>query len=352
LQWSANVAAITEVPPVALLPNFLVQRKVLKPFRFHTGGTILAAKLAMERGWAINIGGGFHHCSANKGGGFCAYADITLAIRFLVDRHDLKKAMIIDLDAHQGNGHERDFMDNSNVYILDVYNRGIYPHDGFAKRAIKRKVELGFYTEDTEYLHLVRKHVEGALNEFTPDIVVYNAGTDILDGDPLGCLSISPQGIIERDQIVFQKCRTRGIPVMMVTSGGYQKTTARIIADSVLNLRALSLITCDEAESCPPPPEPVQTAMSRSVSETGIWARFRRSTNNCMNMSRSRTQEGLDKISENETRLSELNLSHLGKEMKTDPTDGNKITVVNEATEALESDNELNVTVAAESALS
>ena len=55
----------------------------------------------MERGWAINIGGGFHHCSANKGGGFCAYADIALAIRFLVDRHDLKKAMIIDLDAHQ-----------------------------------------------------------------------------------------------------------------------------------------------------------------------------------------------------------------------------------------------------------
>lgn len=100
--------------------------------------------------------------------------------------------------------------------------------------------------------------------------------------------------------------------------------------------------------------KPVQTAMSRSVSETGIWARFRRSTNNCMNMSRSRTQEGLDKISENETRLSELNLSHLGKEMNTEtvPTDGNKITVVNEATEALESDNELNVTVAAESALS
>lgn len=52
-------------------------------FRYQTGGTILAGKLALDRGWAINIGGGFHHCSAERGGGFCAYADITLLIRFL-----------------------------------------------------------------------------------------------------------------------------------------------------------------------------------------------------------------------------------------------------------------------------
>ncbi len=65
---------------------------------------------------------------------------------------------------------------------------------------------------------------------------------------------MSLQGIIERDQIVFQKARTRGIPIVMVTSGGYQRRTARIIADSLLNLRALSLIVCDEAENCPPPP--------------------------------------------------------------------------------------------------
>ena len=97
----------------------------------------------MERGWAINLGGGFHHCCAEKGGGFCAYADITLAIRFLqrllpdsapATHQVARKAMIIDLDAHQGNGHERDFMNDKSVYILDIYNRGIYPHDGFAKR--------------------------------------------------------------------------------------------------------------------------------------------------------------------------------------------------------------------------
>ncbi|XP_076469120.1 histone deacetylase 11-like isoform X2 [Babylonia areolata] len=278
LKWSMTVAGITEIPPVALLPNFIVQKKVLRPFRYQTGGTILAGKLAMERGWAINVGGGFHHCSSDRGGGFCAYADITLALRFLFERVEgVARAMIVDLDAHQGNGHERDFMEDRRVYILDIYNRGIYPHDGFAKRAIKRRVELEHFTEDKEYLSLLRKHLEGALNEFTPDVIVYNAGTDILDGDPLGNLSISAQGIIERDQIVFQKARTRGIPVMMVTSGGYMRETARIIANSILNLKQVGLIPCEEAENCPLPSADMNNAASlpRSRSEGGLLSRLR-----------------------------------------------------------------------------
>ncbi|XP_060604311.1 histone deacetylase 11-like, partial [Ruditapes philippinarum] len=165
LKWSMTVAGITEVPPVALLPNFIVQRKVLRPFRYQTGGTILAARLAMERGWGINIGGGFHHCSSEKGGGFCAYADITLAVKFLFanNKEKIMKAMIVDLDAHQGNGHERDFMNDDSVYIMDVYNRGIYPHDGYAKRAIKKKVELTHGTADKEYLEKVEINLDSAL---------------------------------------------------------------------------------------------------------------------------------------------------------------------------------------------
>ncbi|XP_005052896.1 PREDICTED: histone deacetylase 11 isoform X1 [Ficedula albicollis] len=247
-RWSFVVATITEIPPVAFLPNFVVQRKVLKPLRTQTGGTIMAGKLAVDRGWAINVGGGFHHCSSDKGGGFCAYADITLAIKFLFERvQGVSRATIIDLDAHQGNGHERDFMDDPRVYIMDAYNRYIYPGDGFAKRAIKRRVELEWGTEDAEYLQKVQTHVEGALNEFQPDIVVYNAGTDVLDGDPLGGLAISPQGIVKRDEVVFRAARSRGVPVLMVTSGGYQKRTARIIADSILNLHGLGLLAGGQA---------------------------------------------------------------------------------------------------------
>lgn len=107
-------------------------------------------------------------------------------------------------------------------------------------------MELDWGTEDDEYLGKVELHTEGALNEVRPDIIVYNAGTDILDGDPLGGLAISPQGIVKRDEIVFRAARRRGIPILMVTSGGYQKRTARIIADSIINLRRQGLIGGNE----------------------------------------------------------------------------------------------------------
>ncbi|EGV97708.1 Histone deacetylase 11, partial [Cricetulus griseus] len=198
LKWSFVVATITEIPPVIFLPNFLVQRKVLRPLRTQTGGTIMAGKLAVERGWAINVGGGFHHCSSDRGGGFCAYADITLAIK---------------------------------VVICVSF-----------PEAIRRKVELEWGTEDEEYLEKVERNVRRSLQEHLPDVVVYNAGTDVLEGDRLGGLSISPAGIVKRDEVVFRLVRAHDIPILMVTSGGYQKRTARIIADSILNLHDLGLI--------------------------------------------------------------------------------------------------------------
>uniref|UniRef100_T1IVB9 Histone deacetylase 11 n=1 Tax=Strigamia maritima TaxID=126957 RepID=T1IVB9_STRMM len=245
LKSSFTVAQITEVPPVLLLPNCVVQKQVLSPFRFQTGGTILAGKLALTRGWAINIGGGFHHCCANNGGGFCAYADITLCIKYIFgdDQNRITSAMIVDLDAHQGNGHERDFKSDRRVYIMDVYNRHIYPKDHDAKEAIDRKVELNCEVEDEEYLNKVKVNLEAALSEFTPQIIIFNAGTDILKGDGLGLLSVSAEGIIKRDELVFSNARKRNIPIVMVTSGGYQKQTARVIADSILNLKSKGLIT-------------------------------------------------------------------------------------------------------------
>lgn len=94
-----------------------------------TGGSILAACLAIKRGWAINLSGGFHHASWDKGGGFCIYPDISLTIHYLKTRLGIKKIMIIDLDAHQGNGYEKDFVIDEDVYIVDCYNHKIYPSD-------------------------------------------------------------------------------------------------------------------------------------------------------------------------------------------------------------------------------
>ncbi|BES90983.1 Histone deacetylase domain [Nesidiocoris tenuis] len=241
LKWGCNVAKIAEIPWLVFVPNMIIQRCYLRPMRYQTNGTIVAGKLAMERGWSINIGGGFHHCSKDEGGGFCPYADITLLIQYILETYSerAKKVMVVDLDAHQGNGYEKDFKGNKKVFILDVYNRNIYPQDKDAKEAISCKVELQHYTVDYEYLDEVERSLERSLSSFHPDLIVYNAGTDILDGDPLGRLSVSPKGVIKRDQIVFMKARERAVPIVMLTSGGYLKESAKVIADSIVNLHDL-----------------------------------------------------------------------------------------------------------------
>ena len=96
----------------------------------------------------MNLSGGFHHASTGGGGGFCIYPDITLIVHYLRSRMDKKKIMIIDLDAHQGNGYERDFLDDHGVYIIDFYNHSIYPNDTTAKKAISRDVAVGGKTHD------------------------------------------------------------------------------------------------------------------------------------------------------------------------------------------------------------
>lgn len=273
----------------SLLPEFLVLNRVLRSFRFQTGGTVLALRLAIDRGWAINIGGGFHHCCATRGGGFCPYADVTLAIRFLFETiAKMKKVMIIDLSAHQGNGLGRDFLNDERVYIFDAYNRDVYPHDGFAKRGIRCKVELRSKMADTEYLHLIRRGLDKALGQFEPDLVVYIAGTDVLEGDLAGCLSISPEGLIERDQLVFIKVRSLGIPIAMVSGGGYHSTSARVMADSILNLENVGLISSlqmKKAKSTLLLPKPIFVKSDASSHEIlashqegrldGFWDRFR-----------------------------------------------------------------------------
>eukprot|EP00252_Welwitschia_mirabilis_P011934 TRINITY_DN2654_c0_g1_i2.p1 TRINITY_DN2654_c0_g1~~TRINITY_DN2654_c0_g1_i2.p1 ORF type:complete len:377 (-),score=68.42 TRINITY_DN2654_c0_g1_i2:208-1245(-) len=242
LKSSANVSIIVEVPPVALLPNAIVNWRVLRPFKKQVGGTVLAGKLAIEQGWSINIGGGFHHCSSNRGGGFCVYADISLCIQFAFAKLGISRVMIIDLDAHQGNGHERDFANDERVYILDMYNSDIYPLDFTARSYINQRVELWSGIKTDEYLKVLDKELKVAQDAFSPQMIIYNAGTDILNGDPLGRMRVDPKGVIERDERVFAFAAKNKVPIVMVTSGGYMKSSAQVIAESIINLFEKKLI--------------------------------------------------------------------------------------------------------------
>ncbi|BFF93021.1 histone deacetylase 11 [Drosophila madeirensis] len=244
LRWSLNVARIAEVSLMAFVPNKYLHQGYLRPMRFQAAGSILAGKLALDYGWAINLGGGFHHCCSNRGGGFCPYADISLLIVRLFEQEPcrVRRIMIVDLDAHQGNGHERDFNSWETVFILDIYNAFIYPRDHIAKLSIRCGVELQNQTEDEVYLRQLSRCLMQSLADFRPDVVIYNAGTDVLKGDPLGHLDISAEGVMERDRLVFSTFRALGIPVVMLLSGGYTKASARVIADSIINLRQHGLL--------------------------------------------------------------------------------------------------------------
>uniref|UniRef100_A0A0N4Z4Q0 Histone deacetylase 11 n=1 Tax=Parastrongyloides trichosuri TaxID=131310 RepID=A0A0N4Z4Q0_PARTI len=233
---SNAIGKCVDMPPLAIFPHCLLENALLKPMRYQVGGTVGAAFLALDKNWAINIGGGYHHACSNVGQGFCIYADITLALTFLFDSNRIKSALIVDCDAHQGNGHERDFKTDNRVYILDVFNHEIYPHDFEAKDRIDRDVRLKCGTEDDEYLKKLSKELSATLGEFNADIIFYNAGTDILIGDPLGLMNITPQGVIDRDELVFKLAFKAKTPIVMVTSGGYTKASGTVIADSILNL--------------------------------------------------------------------------------------------------------------------
>lgn len=237
------VASALEVPPVQRLPSWAIDWHVLRPMRWATRGTFLAATNALEHGLAVNLGGGYHHAKPNQGEGFSIYADIGIAVATLRDQQliaDDSRVVYIDTDAHQGNGVCHTFMTDSRVFIFDIFNSRIYPlFDVDARKRIDCDVGITDSITDSQYMSELHDRLPGFLDSVGRSpigLAIYNAGTDILVGDPLGGLSISAKTIRERDLLVVRELRKRGIPTMMVLSGGYTKQSYQLISDSVIGL--------------------------------------------------------------------------------------------------------------------
>jgi histone deacetylase 11 len=228
---------IFELPILNFIPASVTNKLLITPMKHQMQGTVMAGQLAAEFGWAINLGGGMHHGHRERGEGFCPFADITLSINKLRESHpDIKKIMVIDLDAHQGNGHERDFFFDQDVFTMDFYNVREYPGDDTAKRKIDWKEELAPFTRDEEYLGKLSHAFNKIAETYKPDAVYYIAGTDILAGDKVGRLDLTPEGVIKRDEMVFDFAFKSKAPIVMMFGGGYQKNNAKVIADSMANL--------------------------------------------------------------------------------------------------------------------
>lgn len=237
LQDSSRVAAIAELGLLRNVPNGLLQRHLLDPMRWATAGTILGARLAMDFGWAVNLAGGYHHAKAEHCSGFCFFADINLAVGELFAQFPkVRKVMVVDLDAHQGNGFEDLFQDDPRVDTFDMYNQAIYPGDTAAARFIRYRHPLPDGIGEEAYLALLMRDLPPAIDESAPDFIVFNAGTDPYEKDQLGGMRLTAGGIVDRDEFVWKLARARRIPILMLLSGGYHKDSAGIIARSILNL--------------------------------------------------------------------------------------------------------------------
>lgn len=230
LTHSDELAKILEVGLLSKMPSSLLDWRILKPMRLASGGTLLSCRKALEHGVAINIGGGYHHAERDDGGGFCVYSDIPIALSILREEKLIKRGMIVDTDAHQGNGFANVARSDPFFYILDLFDESIYP---YPKVEEDWSVPFKKGTGGDAYLGSLEAALPKAIEKAQPDLIVYNAGSDVLATDPLSSLQLTPQHLNERDLFVISTARERNIPIAMVLAGGYSFESADAHAKSI-----------------------------------------------------------------------------------------------------------------------
>lgn len=181
------------------------------------GGTLAATGDALSTGFGGTLAGGTHHAFRGEGSGFCVFNDVAIAIHWLRSRGEARRAAVVDLDVHQGDGTAHFFEDDPEVLTLSLHGARNFP---FRKQKSKIDVELEDQTRDAEYLRALDEALPRVW-EFQPQIVFYLSGVDALESDVLGRLSLTPEGLKARDRRVIQGARDRRIPLVITLGGGY-----------------------------------------------------------------------------------------------------------------------------------
>lgn len=200
--------------------------------RLAAGGTTLAARHALETGVGLHAGGGAHHAFRGHGEGYCAVNDLAVAILSLRAEGRVKRAAVIDLDVHQGNGTAVLFAGDEAVFTFSMHQGDLYPTP---KASGSLDIALKAGTGDAEYYDVLG-HALPKVFAFKPDLVVYQAGVDVWEKDRLGGLRLTERGILDRDNAVREACRVHGVPVAVTLGGGYGPTpedTARLHANTL-----------------------------------------------------------------------------------------------------------------------
>ena len=194
--------------------------------RRASGGTLSACLAALDEGFAANLAGGTHHAFSNKGEGYCVFNDSAIAARAVQAAGRVERVVVIDTDVHQGNGTAAILCGDPTVYTFSIHGAKNFP---FNKEESDLDTPLPDGADDTVFLATLESGLQAALDAADADLAIYLAGADPFEGDRLGRLSVTKAGLAERDRIVLETCRERGIPVAVTMAGGY----AREVEDTV-----------------------------------------------------------------------------------------------------------------------
>lgn len=198
--------------------GFPWSEKMVERSRRSAGATLAAAKAAFNEGLAANLAGGTHHAYRDRGSGFCVFNDSAITAKALQKEiHQKLKVAIIDLDVHQGNGTASILQNDQSIFTLSIHGENNFP---FTKEQSDLDIGLPNGCQDDDYLSALNQGLE-KLDVFRPDFIIYLAGADPHEGDRLGKLSVSKDGMCQRDQCVFQYSLDRQIPTAFSMAGGY-----------------------------------------------------------------------------------------------------------------------------------
>lgn len=224
--WIARVAAGELTKDEVRRIGFPWSKAMAERSRRSTGATIAAAECAWRDSVSANLAGGTHHSFPDRGAGYCVFNDVAVAIRNEQASQRCKKALIIDLDVHQGDGSAAIFEHDESVFTFSMHAKKAFPA---RKQNSSLDVELMPECEDAEYLERLHQALQTVRATAEFDIIFFLAGADPYKEDTLGGLHISKEGLQQRDQAVFDFCRQASTPLVITLAGGYSKDINDIV---------------------------------------------------------------------------------------------------------------------------
>ncbi len=206
--------------------GFPWSERMVERSRRASGGTVAACLAALEDGFAANLAGGTHHAFADRGEGYCVFNDSAIAARAVQAAGLVERVAVIDTDVHQGNGTAAILAGDPSVFTFSIHGEKNFP---FHKEESDLDIPLPDGADDATFLEALASGLERALDASGAGLAIYLAGADPFAGDRLGRLSVTKEGLAERDRMVLEGCRERGIPVAVTMAGGYSENVEDIV---------------------------------------------------------------------------------------------------------------------------